>query len=329
MRQRVGQFFSSVASLFEAWVTRRKSAPTQRAYREDIMAFVKFIGIAWPDQATALFSVSVKDVLAFRERLVENNAAPKAINRRISSLSSLYKYLAAAAAEMRLPITVPNPAHAQFISRESTDPREDTRALSATRARQLIGLPDGESIVDYRDRAILKTFLWSGIRLGTACRLKVSDFHQDGDEATLRLHEKGDKRRTIGLHFHAAQAISEYLAKAGLSFGPLFRPRLGSRSQRLADRPLESSAMYLLIGRYLEQLPGATKEEQLADGTPVRRCIYTPHSLRATTATLLLDANVEIVKVKDLLGHRHITTTQIYDKRRRSTSESASHLLAI
>ena len=46
---------------------------------------------------------------------------------------------------------------------------------------------------------------------------------------------------------------------------------------------------------------------------------------RATTATLLLDAGVDIRKVQDLLGHRHITTTQIYDKRRRSTSESASH----
>ncbi len=44
---------------------------------------------------------------------------------------------------------------------------------------------------------------------------------------------------------------------------------------------------------------------------------------------MLLDGNVDIRKVQDLLGHRHITTTQIYDKRRRSTSESASHLLAI
>ncbi len=50
-----------------------------------------------------------------------------------------------------------------------------------------------------------------------------------------------------------------------------------------------------------------------------------PHSLRATTATLLLDAGVDIRKVQELLGHRHITTTQIYDKRRRSTAESASH----
>ena len=329
IRRRVFEFFSSIASIFESWVTRRQSPHTQRAYREDVMSFVKFMDIEWPSQATAMLSVSVRDVLSFREQLVTKVAAPKSINRRISSISSFYKYLAAASAEMRLPIIVPNPAHAQFISRESTDPREETRALSATRARQLIGMPHAESVIDYRDRAILKTFLWSGIRLSTACRLKVSDFHQDGDEATLRLHEKGDKRRTIGLHFTAAQAISEYLAKAELISGPLFRPRLGSRSQRLANRPLEASAMYGLIQRYMEKLPGAIKEVQLVDGSVVRRCIYTPHSLRATTATLLLDANVDIIKVKDLLGHRHVTTTQIYDKRRRSTAESASHLLAI
>jgi site-specific recombinase XerD len=67
------------------------------------MSFVKFAGINWPDQAIALYSVSVRDVLTFREHLLERNAAPKTINRRISSVSSFYKYLAAAAAEMRLP----------------------------------------------------------------------------------------------------------------------------------------------------------------------------------------------------------------------------------
>ncbi len=144
------------------------------------MAFVRFLGIAWPEQATALLSASIKDVLTFRDELLARGAAPKTLNRRISSISSFYKYLGAAAAELRLPITIPNPAHAQFISRESTDPREETLALSATRARQLIGLPDGESVLDYRDRAILKTFVWSGIRLSTGCRLKVSDFHQNG-----------------------------------------------------------------------------------------------------------------------------------------------------
>jgi site-specific recombinase XerD len=329
VRKRVEQFFFSVASAFESWVTRRKSIHTQRAYREDVMAFVAFLGIAWPEQATALLSASIKDVLAFRDELLSHGAAPKTLNRRISSVSSFYKYLGAAAAELRLPITIPNPAHAQFISRESTDPREETKALSATRARQLIALPAGESVLEYRDRAILKTFLWSGIRLSTGCRLKVSDFHQDGDEATIKLHEKGDKHRTIGIHFHAAQAIAEYIVKAELKSGPLFRPRLNPRSNKLSDRAMNSATLYRLIQRYLEALPGTVKEIELPDGSKTPRCIFTPHSLRATTATLLLDAGVDIVKVQHLLGHSHITTTQIYDKRRRTTAESASHLLAI
>ena len=83
--------------------------------------------------------------------------------------------------------------------------------------------------------------------------------------------------------------------------------------------------MYRLIQSYLEGLPGAMKEVELRDGTVAQYCVHSPHSLRATTATLLLDAGVDIAKVQHLLGHKHITTTQIYDKRRRATSESASH----
>ena len=72
-------------------------------------------------------------------------------------------------------------------------------------------------------------------------------------------------------------------------------------------------------------LAHAAAAEVLVDGSKIKRCIYTPHSLRATTATLLLDAGVDIIKVKELLGHRHVTTTQIYDKRRRSLKEGALH----
>jgi site-specific recombinase XerD len=324
-KRRVEQFYLSIAEIFEAWVTRRQSPHTQRAYREDFMAFVKFMGIEWPNQAWQILKASIKDVQTFRDQLIAKNAAPKTLNRRISSVSSFYKYLGAAAAELRLPITVPNPAHAQFIARESTDPREETKALSATRAQQLMGMPARDTVLDFRDRAILKFFLYSAARLSTACRLKVSDFHQDGDQATIRLHEKGDKRRTIGLHYQAAQAITEYIEKAGISSGPLFRPRLNPRSRKLADRAMNPVSMYLLIQSYLVRLPGAVKEHAKPDGTKIGACVYTPHSLRATTATLLLDASVDIRKVQDLLGHRHITTTQIYDKRRRSTSESASH----
>ncbi len=83
--------------------------------------------------------------------------------------------------------------------------------------------------------------------------------------------------------------------------------------------------MWRVVLSYLERLPGSTHEVTSADGSARRECIYTPHSLRATTATLLLDAGVDIRKVQELLGHRHVTTTQLYDKRRRSAAEGASH----
>lgn len=325
VRAEVEDFYRSIAAIFEAWVTRRKSKHTQRAYRDDVMTFVRFMGWTWPAEAPRMLEVSIRDVLSFRESLVEKGAADKTLNRRISSLSSFYKYLSGAAAEFRLPITVPNPAHAQFIAREASDPKKETKALSATRARQLMTMPKGDSLVEARDRAILKVFLYTGIRLGTACRLKVSDFHEDGDHATLRLHEKGGKRRTVGIHFAAAEAIKEYVSESGLTGGPLFRARKGPWSKELSEKPIDEVSMWRVVESYLSRLPGATHEVKLEDGTTRLESVYTPHSLRATTATLLLDAGVDITKVQELLGHRHLTTTQIYDKRRRSHKESASH----
>jgi len=329
VQERVEGFYSNVDAIFESWINRRKSQHTRRAYREDVLAFVRFMGWIWPQGAPELLRCTVHNVLAFRETLLASGAAPKTLNRRISSLSGFYKYLAGAVAELRLPINVPNPAHAQFVAREPADPREERRALTPALARQLMELPSGTTILAARDRAILKFFLYSGARLGTACRLKVSDFHHEGGEAAIRLEEKGNRRRTIGLHHAAAQAISEYISLASIQSGPLFRPRQ-THSETLANRPMDEVTMWRLTLGYLERLPDSTRlVSQGADGTVRRKCVYTPHSLRATTATLLLAAGVDICKVQELLGHRHITTTQLYDKRRRSLSESASYDIPI
>jgi len=321
VRRSLENFFDAIADIFERWVTRRESPHTQRAYRQDVMSFVGFLGVAWPAEARQLVTVSVADVQAWRDEMLAQAKAPKTLNRRVSSVSSFYKFLQAVAAEMRLPISIPNPAHAQFIARSSTDPINETHAMTATRARQLMGLPRGDDVIAFRDRAILRFYLYTGARIGTGCRLKVSDFKDDHENATIRLREKGNHRRTIGLHFAAAEAIGEYIRKAGLTSGPLFRPRSSPNSHSLSERAFSPTAMYLLLEKYLKRLPGAVKVGE--DGR--QRCLYIPHSLRATTATLLLDAGVDIMKVKELLGHRHVATTQIYDKRRRTVKESASH----
>ncbi|MEM6468367.1 MAG: tyrosine-type recombinase/integrase [Planctomycetota bacterium] len=87
--------------------------------------------------------------------------------------------------------------------------------------------------------------------------------------------------------------------------------------------------MHKIVGSYLERLPAAMISEEDENGNVTKRCDYSTHSLRATTATLLLDAGVDICKVQELLGHRHVTTTRIYDKRPRAASDSASHGIPI
>ena len=109
----------------------------------------------------------------------------------------------------------------------------------------------------------------------------------------------------------------------------MFRPRKSSRSEKLAETGMGTSTIYRLLQGYLEQVPQAMREVELEDGEKVRACIYTPHFIRATTATLLLDAGEDIRDVQKLLGHKSVAVTQVYDKRRRGTQDSASHRLSI
>lgn len=341
-QERVRSFYESIGEIFERWVTRSQSSHTQRSYRRGVMAFVEFMGWGWPEESWQFLTATISDVVSWRELMIEQEKAPKTINHRLAAVSSFYQFLAACAAEARLPITVPNPAHVQFIRRLESTPICETVSLNATRARQLMGLVNGEGVLDYQDRAMLKTLLYTGIRINTLRLLNVSDFHDDEHDATLRIHEKGGKNRRIGIHFAAAEAIRQHIAHSCLTSGPLFRALAAPRNPAvLGERRPDVSTLWRKIVYYLKQLPGAVVKEQVKDeagnlllgedGTPleVERCIYSPHSLRATTATLLLDAGVDITKVQELLGHKRVTTTQIYDKRRRSTSESASHDMPI
>lgn len=339
LEDKVRGFYGSVATMFEAWLARRKSENTRRAYRRDVMDFVEFMGVRWPtaempqpDESWRLLQATVPHVQAWRDFMHdERGLAPNTLNRRVSSLSGFYRFLREAAAEMRLPITVPNPAHSQFIGREVQAPVTPTEALSATRARQLMALPEGEDVLAYRDRAILKFYLYTGVRIGTGCRLHVADFIDDEEDPKVRIQEKGKgkSKRPVGINVIAADAIRQYLEHAELTSGPLFRPRLNPRSAKLADRAMDVSTMYRIVQGYLTQLPRAMKEHELPDGSVELRCLYSPHSIRATTATLLLDAGEDIRDVQKLLGHKHVTVTQVYDKRRRGTKDSASHRLAL
>lgn len=155
--------------------------------------------------------------------------------------------------------------------------------------------------------------------------MKVSDFHQDGGKAPLRFHLKGGHVKTKGIRFAAAEAIAEYIRGATIESGPRFRPR-AIHSEALSDRLMTERTMNRMLMTCLERLPSALQEIELPDGSKTRRCVYSPHSLRATAAICCSMPPFE--RVQDLLD-QHIATTQIYDKRRRAVKNSASHKMPI
>ena len=132
---------------------------------------------------------------------------------------------------------------------------------------------------------------------------------------------RGKAKRPIGINFIAAEALRDYVKTAEITGGPLFRARASARSEKLSDHPIAQVSLYRILMHYLERIPGSMVDA--ADGE--RRCRYTPHSLRATTATLLDEAGVGIKKIQDLLGHRDIRVTQTYIKLGHDTRKSASH----
>jgi integrase len=138
-----------------------------------------------------------------------------------------------------------------------------------------MGIPHGDSALATRDRAILAFYLHFGARLSTGCRLKLSDFYQEAEEATIKLHEKSDKRRPMGILFALAKAISEYIQKAGLTSGPLFPPRRGSRREELyiSDLSMNPVSMYLLIQSYLKRPPNFYKEIETEDDEKRKDCV--------------------------------------------------------
>ena len=188
VERRVRSFLSEVEAMFEAWIARRQSRHTQRSYRQGVMDFVDFLGLSWPSESVHLFAVKVTDVQAYRDQLVERDFAPATRNHRISALAGFYRYLREAAIELRLPINVPNPAHSQFIARESADPVDETASLTLAKARRLRTLPTGDDVLAYRDRAIIDAYLYGGFRIATGCRLQVKDFQWDEGDPTASAH---------------------------------------------------------------------------------------------------------------------------------------------
>ena len=286
------------------WFANLTNANTRRAYRKDIKDFMAFAGMR---QAAQFREVTRVHVIAWREQLVGQELTNDTVRRKLAALSSLYAYLCDHNAVLHNPVLgVKRP---RSMNREGVTP-----ALGDHQARLLLAAPPESTLKGKRDRAILATLLYHGLRCEELCTLTVGSIHQREGVPHLRVEGKGDKVRYLPLAVLAQRLITAYLKEAGHSEdlkGPLFRPVKNNRTKTLA-KPLHPVSVYQDIVRHY------AREVGLIDAIP-GICV---HSMRATAATNALSNNADIAKVQEWLGHADISTTRMYDKRQSRPEDS-------
>ena len=284
------------------WFANLQNERTRKAYQNDLHDFMAFVGIEKPEEFR---QVTRAHVIAWRDDLKKRSLSPSTIRRRLSALTSIFDYLC----EKNSIQT--NPVHGVERPKESANEGK-TPALSIDQAKLLLDAPPENTLKGKRDRAILATLLYHGLRREELCSLRVKDLRMRQGIRHLEIYGKGDKIRFIPVHPKAAVLIERYLQEADHGEekdSPLFRP-LKNNSTGDLGKSISPDAVYRLIVIHYARKAGIH-----FDG-------LSPHALRATAATTALEKGSDIAKVQDWLGHANVSTTRLYDKRQSRPEES-------
>ncbi len=287
------------------WFANLSNPSTRRAYETAVRDFVRFTGIARPEEFR---TVTRAHIIAWRDALKQRGLGGGTVRHRLASLASLFEYLCDKNAVTHNPV--------KGVERPKTESGEGkTPALGDHQARKLLDAPQDHTIKSKRNRAILSTLLFHALRREELCKLKVRDFrHARKGVPHLKVSGKGGKTRYLPLHTGTDALIHDYLEAAGHGLnesGALFRPIRNNRTGRL-ERAIRADGVYRLVRAYSAQL-----------GFEIGA-----HALRATAATNALDHQADIAKVQEWLGHANISTTRIYDHRRTRPEDSPTFKVA-
>src|SRR6266550_2587010 len=291
------------------WFANIDNQRTQRAYQIDLRDFMSFVGIRRPEEFRL---VTRAHLIAWRKQLEQRQLAGATIRRKLAALSSLFEYLCEHNAVMHNPV--------KGVKRPKVESYEGkTPALGDHQARALLNAPNTETLKGKRDRAMLSTLLYHGLRREELCTLKVRDITQRRGVLHLRVHGKGSKLRYLPLHPGTAEVITEYVEALGHGqdpSAPLFRPVRNNVHKR-TDEPMTTDGVYKVVQYYARKI-GIGDIDRLG-----------VHALRATAATNALDHEADIAKVQEWLGHANIATTRLYDRRKHRPEDSLTFKLMV
>jgi integrase/recombinase XerC len=280
MRTAVGRFLQYLR------VERNASELTTKSYGEDLEALANYLAETHQGICPKPGEVTVLDLRGYVAWLHELGYAQSTIARRLASLRSFFRF------GQREGWTKTNPAKPLRNPRKG---RTLPHFLSAEDLGRLLAAPPGDEPLGLRDRAILETIYSAGLRVSELVGLDQADL--DFEAGVLRVRGKGRRERLTPVGSYALAALRRWLRVRKLNLrepagaaAPVFVNKFGRR--------ITTRSVARMLEKYLK-LTGLDSRT-------------TPHSLRHSFATHLLDRGADIRSVQELLGHKSLVTTQIY-----------------
>lgn len=255
-------------------IEKNYSSHTILNYSIDLNEFLEFLG-----EETAVQSIVYLHFRRFLAHLRTRNHKPRTLARKLSSLRSFFKFL------HREGLIQENPA--LLIVTPKLD-KPLPKFLSEKDAVTLLEAPLSDNAMGLRDRAIMETLYSAGLRVSELVGMNIDSV--DAISNIVKVEGKGKKERLVPIGNKAVEAIQMYLAKREKNSRALF---LNQRGTRLTDRAVRN-----IINKYI------LKASLLMH--------VSPHTLRHSFATHLLDHGADLRSVQELLGHSNLSTTQIY-----------------
>ncbi len=260
---------------------KRSSPHTLQSYSNDLLQFEVFI----KPYEKEIEQASHIDIRNWMVSMMELKITPRSINRKISALNSFYKFLLRKGELQKNPLAkVQTPKTSKRLPAFVEQPGID-KLLTQTE------FPEGYE--GARDKMILELLYGTGMRRSELMNLKETDF--DSYNSQLKVLGKGNKERIIPIHHQLADTIKEYIK--------LKRQAIeGQEGTYLLVNPngkkLDAPTIYKVVKKYLSLVTTVDKRS--------------PHTLRHTYATHLMNNGADINAVKELLGHASLAATQVY-----------------
>lgn len=275
---------------------RGYSAHTVRAYTADLEQFCDYVlngpaafartnGEDRPEASIEVLRRGTRnDVRAFLAHVQTAGGTPRTSARKLASIRAAYRFY------VRIGELESNPAQSVRSPKLAPNLPE---VLSIPEVTRLIEAPDRREPLGIRDRAVLETLYSSGVRAAELAALRLRDI--DLAKGMMTVLGKRRKERIAYLGVYAVQAIEAYLRVRG----GLGRPSHDRLFVNARGGPLTTRSIQRIVERYVRQV------------LPHRREV-SPHTLRHTFATHLLDGGADLRVVQELLGHESLSSTQIY-----------------